>query len=166
MNKNILKMLKKELRNVNNDHIKMFIYREMIKQNMYFGVAKYYEWMKVNKKTYSDELNKSISNVKKLRFIIIDLKMLQLTFDEKFNDRRFDSLYTNVRDSIVLIGKNNVFCKKIVSILIKLFILLNREHKHIGFVNYILIDLEANKKTDSDGMTIREIKKVLKNYQL
>jgi hypothetical protein len=128
---------------------------------MYLGAKKYYQWIKENKKTYSEELNKSIGNLKKLRFIIIDLKMLQLTFDATFKDKRFDSLYSNIKNSIVFIGKRNWFCKKVVSVSVKLFMLINRRHKHVGFINYILIDLENNRKINGEGLSMNEIKKIL-----
>jgi hypothetical protein len=162
MNKNVLKILTRLLKKSNNDNIKMFIYCEMIKRNIYLGVKEYYKWMKLNKKTYSDDLNGSIKNIKGLRFIIINLKMLQLTFNKGFKDRRFSSLYNNVSSSIVLIGKKNEFYKSIVKLLINFFILINRKHKHIGFVNYILIDLETNTETHKEEMSIIEIKKLLK----
>ena len=75
---------------------------------------------------------------------------------------RFDSLQGNINKAIINIANQNKLIKKIVFILIKIFMYKNRKNKYIGFMNYELLSMNKIENYEFGGISLIEIKKLLK----
>lgn len=159
----ILDIINRNFREVIDEKLKMSLCSIMIKNNKIEGVKFYYSWLKKNRKSYNDrEMNKCLSYINNIRFILINFKILQLTFNDNFQDTRFNSIQNNIKKSIINIAKKNMFSNYLILFLIKLFMFFNRKHQYIGFMNYVLIEIEESKICDNNNMTTKEIKRILK----
>lgn len=158
----ILRLLERQLKNINSEKIKMSMCSELIKNNRLTGIKQYYKWMECNNKTYSMDLNESISKINCIIYIGIVFKMLQLTFNKDFKDEKFSDLYNNLTKSIVNIAKKDKISNFLIFLYVKMFMRKNKNHIHIGFLNYILIDIKEKKINNESGMNLKDIKKILK----
>lgn len=159
----VLRYLRPLYKKTKDEEIKKMICKMEIKKNISRGYKKYYKYLKINNKTYGMDFNSYISNVNKLRLIIICFKMLKLTYLKDFKDSKFDSLRSNLTKAITNIGKKNEFNRLFVIILTKLFILKNIKLENINFLNYIIEDLKYKSiNVQDNNMTLENIKKILK----
>lgn len=156
-----LKYLLPIYKKIENEELKMTMQKILMKNSIYKGFKEYYKYMKKSNKSYSMDLNSSTLGADKLFMILILFKMLQLTTNKEFKDVRFDSLYSNLIKTIEQIGKKSQFNKNIIILSTKIFIIKNRKYEDIGFLNYIIKNLNTV-DINQECMTLEDVKKILK----
>ena len=155
------------LNKTNKNENKMFYAQYLILADKKEGYEYYIKYLKKNNRPYKDRryfggINEKLGQISNISMIEWLIEIVQITINPKFKDDTFDSIYNNVRKSIINIGSQSSSNFYIVNNKLLEVFNTNQGNSNIGMISYIIEDLENEYcKNYLKSYSIASIKKML-----